>query len=168
MKEEAVSYWCLPCAADAPRYAAIIETLALAQGAVAFAPHLTLATLSGPADDLRDVIAALRGLILEPLEIDGTDVFTTSLFIRFKASDALVYARRLMEAPPGFRPGRTFDPHISLCYGPPPDAPKLTPSLQTLLAHPVRFDRLAAMKITLPVETHADVASWRMAASHPL
>ena len=167
MREQAVSYWCLPCEADAARYAAIIDALALAQGAAAFAPHLTLATFSSPGDDFTDILAALQGLVLEPLEIDGTEVFTTSLFVRFRASDALLAARRLMEALPGFRPGRAFDPHISLCYGPPPDLTPLRPALQALLARPVRFDRLTAMNITLPVETHADVAAWRMEASCP-
>lgn len=168
MKEEAVSYWCLPCAADAPRYAAIIDALALAQGAPAFAPHLTLATLSGPADDLQDVIAALRGLVLQPLAIDGTDVFTTSLFVRFRASGALLAARRRMEALPGLRPGRAFDPHISLCYGPPPDLAPLGAALHALLARPVSFDRLAAVDISLPVETYEEVAGWRMAQTYPV
>ncbi len=166
MKEEAVSYWCLPCSADAARLTAIIETLALAQGAACFTPHLTLATLSGPVHDFTDVLAALQGLVLEPLETDGNEVFTTSLFVRFQPSDALLAARRLMEALPGFRPGPTFDPHISLCYGLPPDVRAHQPAMQALLDRPVRFDRFAAMNITLPVEAHADVAAWRIAASY--
>lgn len=168
MQEAAVSYWCLPCADDAQRYSAFIEALAAAQGAPVFAPHMTLATLRHAEDDLSDVTAALKGLVLQPLETGGTEVFTTSLFVRFQASDALLAARSRMEALPGFRQGRAFDPHLSLCYGPSPDLTPLRPALHALLARPVRFDRLAAVDITLPVETYEDVAGWRVAKTYPV
>jgi 2'-5' RNA ligase len=167
MREAAISYWCLPCAEDAARYAEIIAALAAAQGAPVFEAHLTLATLDQPADDLCDVLRALRGLTLTPLGLDGTPVFTTSLFIRFAPTGALLEARRLMAAMPGFRESRPFDPHVSLCYGPPPERASLGSAIHDLLTRPVRFDRLAAVEVTLPVETYADVARWRMAEIYP-
>ncbi|MFN7054853.1 2'-5' RNA ligase family protein [Hyphomonas sp.] len=163
MRKKAVSYWCLPDETEAAPIEAVIAALAAAQGAPVFAPHLTLATLTQPATDLGDVLRALRGLTLAPIGLDGTAVFTTSLFIRFAASEALLQARAMMTALPGFRESRPFDPHLSLCYGPPPDLAPHHSAIDALLTHPLRFNRLAAMEVSLPVETHEDVAGWRIA-----
>lgn len=157
----AVSYWCVPADAGAADFAAIISGLARTQGAPVFQPHLTLATFTHAAGDRSGVIAALRNLVLQPVELGRTDVFTTSLFVRFEASRALLDARRLMEAMHGFRGGRPFDPHVSLCYGPPPDLDPWQSRLQAILERPLRFDRLVAMDVTLPVTTYADVAAWK-------
>tara|TARA_R110002051_G_scaffold76014_1_gene138943 strand:+ start:222 stop:716 length:495 start_codon:yes stop_codon:yes gene_type:complete len=158
-----VTYWCTPCAEDAARYRAVIKALALAQGAPAYQAHLTLGTLERAASDLSEVVAALRGLVLEPAGIGETDVFTKSLFVRFEASDTLLAARRQLETLQGFRPGRAFDPHISLCYGAPPEGSAARRDVQDLLSKPVRFDRLIAVNITLPIETYADVMAWTVA-----
>lgn len=162
MREKAVSYWCVPEETEARAFEAVISALAAAQGAPVFAPHLTLATLTRPATDLRDVLAALSGLTLTPAGLDGTPVFTTSLFMRFTPSDDLLKARALMAAMPAFRESRPFDPHLSLCYGPPPSLGPHRQAIGALFARPVRFNRLAAMDVSLPVATHEDVAGWRM------
>ena len=86
--------------------------------------------------------------------------------MRFEPSAVLLTARRVMERLPGFRRGRTFDPHISLCYGPPPDGARALNSVKDLLAKPVRFDKLAAVNISLPVESHADVEAWTVAETY--
>ncbi len=157
-----VSYWCMPCAEDAATYAAVIRTLAAAQGAPLFAPHLTLGTLAEAAEDVAGALSALAGLRLRPVGVDGTAAFTTSLFVRFEATAGLLAARRLLEDMDGFMPGRPFDPHISLCYGPPPARKAMDRDIAALLAAPVRFDRLVAMTIGDRVETHDDVAAWRV------
>lgn len=163
----AISYWCLPCAGDAKPFAEVIAALATEQGAPTFQPHLSLGTLDEIAPDPGVVVQALRGLVLEPTEIDATDVFTKSLFVRFALSDSIARARAQFETLPGFVQRRTFDPHISLCYGLPPR--QLAPdAAQALLAAPVRFDRLAAVKITLPVATYDDIRAWQVAAIYEL
>ncbi|MFN4024333.1 MAG: 2'-5' RNA ligase family protein [Hyphomonas sp.] len=165
MPLKVVSYWCLPREEDAAACAAVIGALAAAQGAPVFVPHLTLATLTVGARDLSAVTQVLRGLALTPLGLDGNGVFTTSLFVRFAPSDQLLAARRRMEALPDFRKGRAFDPHISLCYGPPPDLEAQRGAIAALLSRPMRFDRLAAVELFLPVETYEDVAGWTVRES---
>ncbi len=156
----AVSYWCVPCAEDAAAFEAVICELAAAQGAPVFAPHLTLATLAEAADDLGGVLNALAGLQLRPSGIDTAGTFTMSLFVRFEATPGLLAARRIMEGFPGFAAGRPFDPHISLCYGPPPAGTAPDRQISHLLAAPVRFNRLVAMNVPARAETYDDVAAW--------
>ena len=163
-----LGYCCVPCEEDAGRYASVIAAIAKAQGAPVFLPHLTLGTLEEAPSGLAGVIEALRGLVLRPTEIDGTDVFTKSFFVRFEATDALLSARERLEQLPEFHPGRAFDPHMSLCYGPPPAAFRVDPEVLALLDRPVRFDRLVALKTTLPVETYADVAGWTVTGQYEI
>ena len=155
-----VAYWCLPSEADGTAYRRVIDTLAEAQGGARFDPHLSLGSLSAHDPDLDDVCAALQGLVLQPSGVGRSDVFTTSLYVEFAASNQLTNARRLLADRDGFRSTRTFAPHISLCYGPPVGEAALQSEIQGLLSRPIRIDRLQAMQITLPVETHADVAAW--------
>jgi hypothetical protein len=165
MQDEIVSYWCLPCAADSTRFSAVIQQLAAAQGAPVFEPHLTLGSLA-EASDMAGITESLSGLSLDPVGIDGTEAFTTSLFVRFAATPALLTARERMARMPGSQAGRTFDPHVSLCYGPPPGSHN-PEDVQALLRRPVRFDRLAAVRVTLPVSTHKQVAKWRIGQVWP-
>jgi hypothetical protein len=166
MPDEIFSYWCLPCAADSARFAAVIRQLAEAQGAPVFEPHLTLGSLS-EASDMAGITESLSGLSLDPVGIDGTEAFTTSLFVRFAATPALLKARERMARLPGGQAGRTFDPHVSLCYGPPPPASHNWEDVQALLNSPLRFDRLASVRVTLPVSTHQQVKEWRIGKIWP-
>lgn len=158
--QKIVAYWCLPSQADGAAYRKIIQALATAQGGAAFEPHLSLGSLSAAESNLDDVRAALVHLVLQPSGLGRSDVFTKSLYVEFAASPALDRARACLAGRAGFRSTRRFAPHISLCYGPPVDEDALTPEIQALLAQPVRFDRLQATEIKLPVETHAHVAAW--------
>ena len=160
----AVSIWCLPQPEDAAPYGSAIETLAQAQGAPVFAPHLTLGTLAQETlPDLEALAAAASGICLDPVALQGSDVFTQSLFVQFARTPALDAARQRLEAHPSFHAAQTFTPHISLCYGPPPQDAANIADLNALLDRPVRFDRLAAVRLSLPVLTYTDVVSWQIA-----
>jgi len=153
------SVWCLPEAKDETRFADAIEDLAAQSGGPAFQPHLTLGTFAtrAPIAGLAD-----RTFSLQPLALDGTPVFTTSLFVRFGLSDELSMARAALESRDAFRPGRDFDPHISLHYGtPPPDAGQ-TETVQALLRAPVLFDRLAMVEMEVPIEDYSAIETWRI------
>lgn len=153
-------FWCVPAADDAVRFQNVIDQLSAAQNAAPFQPHLTLGAVRGPVPDVQTVCDALTGLRLAPIEIGKTDLFTMSLFVRFEASPALRAGRAALEALSGFRAGRVFDPHISLCYGAPINRESSEMEIAALLDHPVRFDRLVAMRIPLPVETYDDIRQW--------
>ncbi len=166
MPDKIVSYWCLPCDADSARFSAVIKALAVGQGVCSFLPHLTLGSLDAAAD-MSGIAEGLSGLSLDPVGISGTEAFTTSLFVRFAATRSLLAARDRMERMPGSRAGRAFDPHVSLCYGPPPPSSRASEDVQALLRTQVRFDRLAAVDVTVPVTTHAQVAEWRIGPVWP-
>ena len=87
---------------------------------------------------------------------------------RLAATPGEAVDRAELEQLPGFRPGRKFDPHISLCYGAPPDGHGLDREIEALLDAPVRFGGLAGINASLPVETHDDVASWTVAETYRL
>ena len=158
----AISVWCLPRPEDSVPYTSIIESLAETQGAPVFPPHMTLGTLNQDTlPDLDPLAAAMSGLQLDPVEIDGTDLFTKSLFVRLALSGTLLAARQMLEALPTFRDGRDFDPHLSLCYGSPPAGAQTRTDIQELLDRSVRFDRLAAVRMSPPALTYKDVASWQ-------
>ena len=162
---EEVIFWLVPCPQDEARFSHLIEALAKPQGAAIFQPHLTLGAVRGEMPNVDPVVSALTGLQLSPLEIDETDKFTMSLFVRFQPSAKLMAGRAALESLPGFRPGRDFDPHISLCYGSPTGRDAFEEELQALLQRPIKFDRLVAMHVPLPVETQDDIRKWRQIAS---
>lgn len=167
MQDAIVSYWCLPCAADSERFSAVIAALAAAQDAPPFEPHLTLGSLA-VASDMSGIARRLAGLSLDPEGLDGTEVFTTTLFVRFAPTEGLLAARETLAQMPHSQTGRAFDPHVSLCYGPPPPGSRNREDVRALLGRPVRFDRLAAVPVTLPVSTHKQVAEWRISQVWPL
>lgn len=155
-------YWCLPHADDERRFQKVIDALAKAQGAPSFQPHLTLGSLFKIEDPPQLDIPAEKEIVLAPLGIDGNEVFTTSLFVRFGVSEALKTARAMLERQSSFRQGRAFDPHMSLCYGPPPKGARTSKDVQALLANPVRFDRIATVSVELPVNSYDGVRAWKV------
>lgn len=143
------------------RYDALITRLAKAQDAPTFTPHMSLASIEGRLPDLRPCFDLLSGLELKPVEIDASDAFTMSLFLRVERHPKLLEARKWMEAQPGMKASRTFDPHLSLCYGEPPaDAANLD-IVRSLMDAPIRFDQLRTVAIPERVETYDDVRAWK-------
>lgn len=161
-KQTTLLYWYLPCEQDERRLQKVIDDLADAQGAPSFRPHLTLGASSDIEEPLRLGSSMLKAVTLTPIEIDGNEVFTTSLFMRFGLNDALTQARMALEQQPSFRQGRAFDPHMSLCYGPPPKGAHAQEDVRALLSNPVRFDRLATVSVELPVNSYDGVRAWRV------
>lgn len=161
-RDSVSSIWLVPCAEDTARLKSVVDDIAAAQNGVSFQPHLTLGSLETQTPHLARIHEAAQALSLNPIEIDGTSVFTTSLFIRFETSPELARLRSSLEQDQAFRASRAFDPHLSLCYGPPPKPFDDHARYASLLTRPIWFDQLWAMEIELPVSSHDDVASWRV------
>ena len=160
--------WIVPRAEDQARFGQVIEQLAVPRGAATFVPHITLGAVRGDLPDIRPVLETLAGLELSPSAFGETDAFTMSLFVRFEPTKQLLVARSALEACPGFRTSRDFDPHISLCYGAPINRGALQDEINALLDQPVLFDRLVATEISLPVETYNDIKLWKQRAVHQI
>ena len=156
------SYWLIPAGEDAAPYQTVITALAASQsGAALFQPHMSLGSLTRQIETPAPLIDALQGLRLEPIDVASTAVFTKALFVSFGLSSTLKNARQILEALPGFHTSRVFEPHISLCYGPPPEGAADRSDVTALLDTSVRFAALAEMQITLPVEDYDAVRAWR-------
>lgn len=162
------SVWVLPRETDANRFHPVIDALCQQQNVPRFQPHLTLGGLTSPHVDYAETLDALSGLVLTPIEIAETPVFTKSLFVRFAISDALQAGRRALEALPEFRSRRAFDPHVSLCYGPPKNRLALEVQIEALLSRPVQFDRLSVTRITSTIEQHSDLEAWETVSVFPI
>ena len=167
-REQIIAYWRVPAADDCVRFQNVIDQLADQQQAPRFLPHLSFGSFAESEPELDEVLELLRGLELRPVEIAQSPSFTMSLFVRFEPTEHLLRARSAIEAHPGFRTSRDFDPHISLCYGMPKDREEIDAEIETLLDRPVRFDRLVATDIRLPVTTHDDIRLWKRRAVHPI
>ncbi|MEL6861058.1 MAG: hypothetical protein AAGL11_04410 [Pseudomonadota bacterium] len=163
--QKVTSIWLVPNSEDGARIKHISDQLADAQKGARFQPHITLGSLTTSEPDLNAMFGAAPAVELKPIEIDRTDTFTMALFIRLEISPQLAELRAALESAKGFRASRTFDPHVSLCYGSPPEHLGLSVHFSELLDHPVRFNQIWAMEINVPVETHANVRTWRKIAS---
>lgn len=155
-----VAYWALPKVQDGLAYQQVIDALAEAQGGARFTPHVSLGSLEAFDADIDDIVSALRGLTVKPTYLGRSSVFTQSLYVDLEQSAQLEQARASLAGRKGFRSTRTFAPHISLCYGQPVNEDALKPQIEALLLKPIRIDRVQAVEISLPVETHADVSAW--------
>ena len=153
--------WLGPSAADASRFQSIIDHLAQLQEAPRFSPHMTLASFEGQVPDLAPALEVLEGLRLTPAGIGQSDVFTQSLFLRVDANEALLQARAYFQSCPGFRAGREFDPHLSLCYGAPPMGAAELSTVKALLDDPIHFDRLKIVEIQMPVDSYDAIRAWK-------
>jgi len=168
MSAEHVTYiWCVPSADDEVRVQAAIDELADAQAAPRFMPHMSLASVSGSVPDLAGTLEELRGLQVQPLEIAESDAFTMAMFLRVERHPALLRARKAFESLPGFRSSRSFDPHLSLCYGPPPKGAAQSDRVLSLLQKSLTFDRLVTVDIPASVSNYDDIRAWKILDSIP-
>ena len=167
-REQIIAYWLVPASVHTERFQHVVDRLAEQQSAPRFHPHLSFGSFEKDEPDLSEVLGLLSGLELRPIEVDQSPSFTMSLFVRFEPSEQLLRARSALEACPGFRTSRDFDPHISLCYGAPIDRAALQKEIDELLRAPVLFDRLMATDITLPVESYDDIELWKKRAEYQI
>ena len=159
------SVWLIPRAEDTARLKRTMDDIADKQKGPQFQPHSSIGSLTSSRPNLSDVFGTISELDLVPIEIDRTDSFTMSLFIRFEMSKALSELRQTLEGADSFKARRVFDPHLSLCYGPPPEAYASIAKPAELLDQPIRFDQIWMMDIEVPVVSHAQVRKWRKVGS---
>lgn len=160
MRERRQLIWLGPSAVDAERFQAIIDELAQLQDAPRFSPHMTLASFETQVPDIAPALEVLRGLRLNPAGIGQSEVFTQSLYLNVEANEALLKARTYFQSCPGFRAGRAFDPHLSLCYGEPPTGAAEMANVKALLDDPIHFDTLKIVEIQMPVDSYDAIRAW--------
>jgi 2'-5' RNA ligase len=164
-----LSFWLIPTLDDREFFQQIIDRLAACYDAPRFTPHVTLYFGNFAEESLGELMSQVgrtvlpQGLELRVDRLRYTDQFTRTLFVQFQPqSIATQLSETLAQSdlePAGF----SLDPHLSLIYQTldPATKQQLVTEIQ-LPRSTVRFDQLWAVSTCTPVQTRADVESWRV------
>ncbi len=171
MKKTATVYWLLPAKPERDLFCEIVRILRKELKAPNFEPHLTLfvsrKNRRSPKEILREIQSApirlnVRGTAFSPK-------FTKSLFVRFKSTPALRQLAAELGRGRKSSASSPRDPHVSLLYKKIPS--RVKKELAAVIKLPFRtalFDSVAAVRLTLPVTTRADVEKWKIVAKKSL
>jgi 2'-5' RNA ligase len=167
MSRRMIVYWLIPAPPERELFHRIISILAQQLDAPRFEPHVTLFSTE---NDVRLVNRILRTISAEPVRLMLTRTqfsseYTKTLFARFRPSDALNEFAAGMQIAAGKRRAKLGDPHLSLCYKRLSAATKK--KLAQLIQVPLRdvlFDRVYAVRCSVPTRRAADVKAWEIIA----
>jgi 2'-5' RNA ligase len=116
------SLWLMPSGAEASAFSELIDRLAERYSSPHFPPHVTLIGAVHLCEEevmlkAREVAMAISPFSLALAQLDYTDAYYRSLFVRVEPSPALLAAHR--EAMKIFSsvPDGSYMPHLSLLYG---------------------------------------------------
>ena len=171
MKKTAIVYWLLPAKPERDLFCDVIRILRKQFRAPNFEPHLTLFVTKKDKPAAKEVLQQIRA---RPIRLNVRNVahssrFTKTLFVRFKSSPALRKLVVDLGRTAKTRAKPPSDPHVSLIYKKIPRAAKT--ELATAMRLPfrnVRFDSIAAVRLTLPVRAGADVEKWKIVSRKSL
>lgn len=171
MKKTAIVYWLLPAKPERELFCAIIRIFCRELRAPNFEPHLTLFAGSrgrqAPAKILRQVRS--RPIRLSAGNVAFSGKFTKTLYVRFKSTPALKKLAVDLARATNSRAKALRDPHVSLLYTRIPRAARR--EIAAVIKLPFRrvlFDSVAAVRLSLPVRTRADVDKWKIIAKKSL
>jgi hypothetical protein len=163
-------YWLVPARPQRDLFAEIIRILATELKAPRFEPHLTICATADNAQT-RQALKKIRGapIRLRIAEVNASDRFTKTLFVRFHRNQALDDLNQRVRRAAKISRGFLGDPHMSLLYKRMPRSAKR--ELASTIKVPFRevvFDFLKAVRCNSPMKTSADVSSWRVVATKKL
>jgi 2'-5' RNA ligase len=163
-----ISVWLLPDPAAARPLAEAIDELAEGLGGPRFLPHLTLigeVAASGTALTRGlEALSRRAPIVLATESLEVTSAYHRALFLRVRSTPALLDLREAALRALATHGGAPWMPHVSLLYGDHPAETK-RPWLSRVgawLPRTLRFDRLAAVETTGPVE------GWQVRWEGPL
>src|ERR1043165_151272 len=172
MKKPAIAYWLLPSGDERDLFRQIIGILCRELDAPKFHPHLTLSVSKAGGKSPQK---ALRQIKCAPIRLRTRGVafsskYTKTLFVRFKPNRSLEKLIALLGQSAETLSGMPRDPHLSLLY-----KRRISAATERELARTiklpfreVRFDAIAAVRMTLPVRNRTDVQAWRIIAKKSL
>jgi 2'-5' RNA ligase len=171
MKKTAIVYELLPAKPQRELFCQIIRILRKEFRAANFEPHLTLFVATRKQRSPKKILQEFRARPIR-LKVRGVAFsakFTKTLFVRFESSPALKRLIVDLGRAAGLSAKAPTDPHVSLVYQKIPR--RLKKELAKVIKFPfrsVRFDSIAAVRLTLPVRNGSDVTKWRMVAKKRL
>jgi putative hydrolase of the HAD superfamily len=171
MKKVATIYWLLLAKPERDLFCEVVRILRKEFRAPNFEPHLTLFSASKDQESPKNILKqiSMRPIRLTTRGVGFSPKFTKTLFVRFKSSDALRKLVADLSRAAKSRAKAPGDPHVSLLYAKLPRAAKK--QLAAVMKLPFRsvvFDSIAAVRLTLPVRTGADVKKWKIIAKKSL
>ena len=171
MKKTAIVYWLLLAKPQRDLFREIVRILRKELRGPNFEPHLTLFVATKDRGSISKILRQIRSRPIR-LRVRGlacSSKFTKTLFVRFKSTPPLrklaidlARAAKIRTKPPS-------DPHVSLLYKKLPR--RVQKELAAVIKLPFRtvvFDSIAAVRLTLPVRTSADVERWKTVARKSL
>jgi putative hydrolase of the HAD superfamily len=171
MKKTAIVYWLLPAKPERELFCHFVRIFCRELHAPNFDPHLTLFAGSKgrqrPAKVLRQVRSGPIRLNVRNVAFSGK--FTKTLYVRFKSMSALKKLSVDLARAANSRAKALRDPHVSLLYARIPRAARR--EIAAVIKLPFRrvlFDSVAAVRLSLPVRTRADVDKWKIIAKKSL
>jgi 2'-5' RNA ligase len=171
MKTAAIVYWLLPAKPERDLFCDVVRILRQEFRAPNFEPHLTLFVSTKTAASTNRVLQKIRTKPI-PLKIRGvalSEKFTKTLFVRFKSSPELRKLANELSRAAKSRAKVPRDPHVSLLYKKiPRETKEQLAKIIKLPFRSVRFNSIAAVRMTLPVHTGADVEKWKIIAKKSL
>jgi len=171
MKTTAIVYWLLPAKPKRDLFSEVVRILRKEFRGPIFEPHLTLFVSTKKAAAPNRFLQKIRAKPIR-LKIRGvafSEKFTKTLFVRFKSNPELRKLASELGRAARSRAKVPRDPHISLLYRKIPR--KTKKALARIIKLPfrsARFDSIAAVRITLPVRTTADIEKWKIVARKSL
>jgi 2'-5' RNA ligase len=171
MKKTAMVYWLLPAKPERELFCEVIRILRKGFRGPNFEPHLTLFVTTKDRQPASKVLRQIRSrpIRLELRGVAHSPKFTKTLFARFKSNPALRKLVTELGRATTSSPKSPADPHVSLLYKKMPRG--IRKELAAAIKLPVRnvrFDSIAAVRLSLPIRTGADVESWRIVVSRKL
>ena len=171
MKKAAIVYWLLPARPERELFCEFVRIFTKEFGAPNFEPHLTLFVSAKVGQSPKQLLQTIRSgpIRLNFRSVGSSAKFTKTLYLRFKPNADLrklaSSVARIVKS--SARPPR--DPHVSLIYkNMPRRTKKELAAMIKLPFRSARFDSIAAVRLTLPVRTAADVAKWKIVARKSL
>ena len=165
-----IGYWLLPEDRARSWFRSLIEALAQKHDAPAFAPHVTLYSSDDSEEHARQLIdriaASYTQIELQIERIETSEQFTKTLFVQFARNQDAQQMSEALRVAAKSKCDYKFDPHLSLLYAHLREETRRAEARAIAVPFDrVQFDQLAAVAFSTPIETRADVETWRIIAS---
>jgi hypothetical protein len=168
-----LAYWLVPAEPRRIFFASTIAQLAVRFNAPLFEPHVTIyATRKGQEDPAEVLSAALAGRGSFPLlvrDVQCSDEFTKTVFVRFEQSPELSRLKCALQEASAGHDEYELNPHLSLIYNEmsPDDKIAIATSIHLPFTE-ILFDCAKAIISPTPVRSREDVEAWRVVATQKL
>lgn len=171
--EQIITYWLCPAEPARGWFTEIISDLAARFDAPVFEPHVTIfvtdAEREKPGEVLATVLPGIQPYRLRLLDLDCSDRFTQTLFVRFAPDPELSRLSENLRRASVSESDYQLNPHLSLLYK------TMEPKTKRDLANSIalsfteaRFDTIKAVLSPARIESRADVESWRVIAEEKI